>query len=794
MHIAWINQHASLMGGCEQYVWETARLLKQRGVRSTLFYDDRNPVDSAFLEVFDQTYTLSELHAQLPAIAPDIVYLHQLCDDNVISGLLELQVPVVRFFHDHWLFCLRRNKLALFSNRPCESMRSGCACYPFGISIGRRNNGAGLEINTLTQLRRSQRLNHKLQGFVVGSHYMSRVLEANAFPADQIAVIPLYCPEADPGVADVQRDPRQLLFIGALLRGKGLDILIEAMALTKSSCILKVMGEGRQESIYRKLVGKLDLQARVEFLGRLGQERKNSLLQQSACLVFPVRAPETFGLVGPEAMRCATPVIASRLGAVPEWLEDGKTGLLVPPNDPKLLAEAIDRISLHPSVARAMGAHARRRYLQHFQPERHIEALLAFFQQRLHKTHSPRRFTVAGSDVLEARLQELLRQVTRVVEVGIPESERRVLVLFGGYGKGEGGVEVRDGEEWPHNNLDFLFVASDTATRSEEELKQRVQGLIAPLAELHGVTFDLSVFKEKRLARSVPLLIWYEMVHGHHLLLGDASWMSSLPFAQVSNVPASDIHALMVNRGTLFVINAWMLDVAQPLSSLQRRVFVKHMMKGIIGFGDALLYFSQQYHWSYRERQRRMQRSEGVSPEFRRWYQEALEFRFRPQYDAYVGRDLTQWLQEVLDLTAQVYLHCEAARLGRPSLTWDQYPNTFLTASARVELFSRYGIANRIKGLMNPPQHSVGTSWQARLAFRWHSPRQRLAAAFPSIAFSRGTGRTQADVGRFLGAPDRAPESLRQAYLVNWRRLGDSNFAQAIEQWGLRLDYDLSNR
>lgn len=789
-----MNQHASLIGGCEQYIWETVRLLRQRGIHSTLFYDDRNPADPAFLGVFDQTRTLSKLQAQLPAIDPDIVYLHQIYDDNILSSLLELQVPVIRFFHDHWLFCLRRNKLSLFSNRPCESMRSGCTCYPFGISIGRKSNGSGLEVNTLARLRRSQRLNQHFQGFVVGSHYMSRVLEANGFSADKTAVLPLYCPEADLGAADVQRDPRQLLFIGALLRGKGLDVLMEAMTFTQSTCKLKVVGEGRQGSIYRKLVDKLGLQTRVEFLGRLGQKERDYWLQQSASLVFPVRWPEPFGLVGPEAMRCATPVIASRIGGIPEWLEDEKTGLLVSPNDPTALAQAIDRICLHPSMARAMGVNARRSYLQRFQPERHIEALLGFFQQLLHSTHPPRRLTVAGSDALEERLEELLRQVIGVVKAGIPESERRALVLFGGYGKGEGGVELRDGVEWPHNNLDFLLVASNAATSTEAELKRRLRGLIAPIAELHGITFDLSVFKEKRLMRSAPLLIWYELVHGHRLLLGDSSWMTSLPLAQVSHVPVSDIHALMVNRGTLLVVNAWMLDVAEPLSPLLRRVFVKHMMKGIVGFGDALLYFSQQYHWSYRERQRRMQTCDEVSPIFRRWYQEALEFRFRPHYDQYVDRDLVQWLQEVLDFTAQIYLRCEAARLGRPALTWEQYPDTFLIASAGVDLFSRYGVVNRVKGLLHPPHHAVGTSWQARLAFRWHSPRQRLAAVFPSVAFSRGTSRTQSDIGRFLGAPDRSPEALRRAYLVSWRALGDSNFAQSLEQWGLRLDYDLSNR
>jgi glycosyltransferase involved in cell wall biosynthesis len=68
-------------------------------------------------------------------------------------------------------------------------------------------------------------------------------------------------------------------------------------------------------------------------LGELSQEEKNDLLRRAKAVLFPIDWPEPFGLVMTEAMACGTPVIATPRGSVPEVIEDGVTGWIVPVED-----------------------------------------------------------------------------------------------------------------------------------------------------------------------------------------------------------------------------------------------------------------------------------------------------------------------------------------------------------------------------------------------------------------------------------------------------------------------------
>ena len=76
---------------------------------------------------------------------------------------------------------------------------------------------------------------------------------------------------------------------------------------------------------------------------------------------------------------------------------------------------------------------------------------------------STNRYTLDGGPQVESRIEDLVRAVAAEVENRVSSASYRALLLIGGYGRGEGGVEVRDGAEHPHNNLDFLL--ADAAIR-----------------------------------------------------------------------------------------------------------------------------------------------------------------------------------------------------------------------------------------------------------------------------------------------------------------------------------------
>jgi glycosyltransferase involved in cell wall biosynthesis len=138
-------------------------------------------------------------------------------------------------------------------------------------------------------------------------------------------------------------DEITLLFVGRLDPQKGLDVLLRAFERLSQRCVLRVVGTGPHEPEYRRLAEELGLDSRVIFLGHCSPEEIRRQLKAAYTLVLPSRA-ELFGIVLIEAMAMGVPVVASRVGGLPEVVAHEKTGLLAPPEDDQALARALHRI------------------------------------------------------------------------------------------------------------------------------------------------------------------------------------------------------------------------------------------------------------------------------------------------------------------------------------------------------------------------------------------------------------------------------------------------------------------
>ncbi|MHB0857152.1 MAG: glycosyltransferase family 4 protein [Anaerolineae bacterium] len=157
---------------------------------------------------------------------------------------------------------------------------------------------------------------------------------------------------------DVERPFRnRLLYVGYLVRGKGLATLLRAMRLLVDRGYdpqLDLVGEGPERRRLERLIAALGLRERVTFHGYTAQNQLAPHYRACDVFVLPTRY-EAFGMVLVEAALCGAPVVASRVGGVPEAVRDGETALLVPPDDPSSLAAAIARLLDDPGRARAMG-------------------------------------------------------------------------------------------------------------------------------------------------------------------------------------------------------------------------------------------------------------------------------------------------------------------------------------------------------------------------------------------------------------------------------------------------------
>ena len=129
-----------------------------------------------------------------------------------------------------------------------------------------------------------------------------------------------------------------LLYVGQLIRGKGVHLLLEAMAKMKSPRTLDIVGTGNMEGELKLLAERLGLKGRVRFNGF--QDSPQEWMRRAACVVVPSFWQEPYGLVAAEAVALGRPVVAFAIGGLPEACQGKAT--LVPPGDIAALAAALE--------------------------------------------------------------------------------------------------------------------------------------------------------------------------------------------------------------------------------------------------------------------------------------------------------------------------------------------------------------------------------------------------------------------------------------------------------------------
>ncbi len=186
-------------------------------------------------------------------------------------------------------------------------------------------------------------------------------LHRHGIASDRVEVLPTPLPDeayppADPAWARIcVGSPRFVLYLGRLHREKGVGDLLEALRHLPPDVKLVYAGpdEGMRSPLHARAMA-LGVAERVVFLGRVSEEEKRSLLAASTCLALPSYY-EAQGLVVLEAFAQGRPVITTRVGGLPELIEDRATGLLVPYGDVPALASALSTLLRSVDLGDAMG-------------------------------------------------------------------------------------------------------------------------------------------------------------------------------------------------------------------------------------------------------------------------------------------------------------------------------------------------------------------------------------------------------------------------------------------------------
>jgi glycosyltransferase involved in cell wall biosynthesis len=377
LRVLHLHERAGFHGGVEQILHDTARGLAARGWPQGLLHADPQP-QADYLGAFAQSGTGDDLIA---AFAPDVLFLHKVENPARVADLAR-RFPTVRMVHDHDLVCLRRHKYFPLTGRICDRP-AGAACYLNLCCVQRAAPGAVLPIalKGLGEVKAAIRAHREVRRLMVGSRWMEHELVMNGLDPGRVAIVPpIPAALADARPVPPSREP-EVLFVGQVIRGKGVDLLLKALAGVPGDWHATVVGTGNHLEQCRALAGELKIAGRVTFAGWVPHHALESYYGRAAVCVVPSRWPEPFGMVGVEAMARGRPVVAFAVGGIPDWLDDGVTGILAPEADTAALGAAIATLLGDRERAAALGAAGLERVRAEFQPAQYLDRLMVILAE-----------------------------------------------------------------------------------------------------------------------------------------------------------------------------------------------------------------------------------------------------------------------------------------------------------------------------------------------------------------------------------------------------------------------------
>jgi rhamnosyl/mannosyltransferase len=211
----------------------------------------------------------------------------------------------------------------------------------------------------------------------LAAHRAKCVVIPYGLEVERYGATPAVVARAD-ALRDGARDPI-LLFVGRLVRYKGLEVLLRAVAGLRARTV--IVGDGPLRAALETQVGELGIGDRVQLVGDASDEERLAWLYACAVLVLPsVTRQEAFGMVQLEAMVCGRPVVSTDLPTGVPWVNvHGTSGLVVRPDDVGSLRKALDRLLSDAALRHSLGAAAQARVMDNFTADRMCAAVLGLY-------------------------------------------------------------------------------------------------------------------------------------------------------------------------------------------------------------------------------------------------------------------------------------------------------------------------------------------------------------------------------------------------------------------------------
>jgi glycosyltransferase involved in cell wall biosynthesis len=400
MRILHVNKFLYRRGGAESYMLDLAALQRRQGDEVAFFamsHPDNDP--SRYARHFPAHLEMNPLPpgiggklagggrmlwstsaergiAQVIAdFRPDVAHLHNVyhqLSPSVVAALRRAGVPTVMTLHDYKLVC--PSYAFLDHGRVCT------ACVNGGLrqAVVRRCKGGSLAASVAvaaeTWLHRRFDAYGHVRVFICPSRFLAgKLAEAGVYTERLHELDHFVTVSGSPAPVS-----GRMVLACRLSPEKGVDTAIRAIGLIRDRAHLEIAGDGPERGLLEGLAGEVAPGA-VTFHGRLPRSEVLGLIGSANALLMPSRWHENQPMTILEAFACGVPVVATDLGGIPELVTDGVTGRLVPPDDPRALADAAAALVSDPAVGRDLGRAGGELARRRFSPETHLTRLTELY-------------------------------------------------------------------------------------------------------------------------------------------------------------------------------------------------------------------------------------------------------------------------------------------------------------------------------------------------------------------------------------------------------------------------------
>lgn len=268
------------------------------------------------------------------------------------------------------------------------------------------------------------------------------------------------------------------------------------------------------------------------------------------------------------------------------------------------------------------------------------------------------RYTLTGSEKFDSLIDEQLIQITEGILDLIPQQDIVAILLGGGYGRGEGGVLIENGEEYLYNDYDLFVILKNVSYLKKKAYQKKIQFIHEKFTPLFKIDVDVGPLQTVNAISKAPhWMMWYELKNGHKVLWGNKLIRNYFPDYPHDEMQIMEAYRLLLNRGVGLLLCKQHFETYDDSES--QEFILRNIRKAQLAMGDAFLIKKRRFHFSYKKRSEifnELKQDEdllelGIFED----YKTAYEFKEKPHKPNLTKKEYLAEYQQTLNTYETVY-------------------------------------------------------------------------------------------------------------------------------------------